>query len=164
MAVERTPGYVRVVINDYNLGPDDLLILVNSYGMNATLIDSAMTARERGVTLVGISSRSHSEQTPPEHPARHPSKANLQDLVDVHIDSKVPVGDALVTVPGFPEPLAAVSTFVNSFIVHALTIYTVSELVSRGVEPPVWRSGNATGGDEANARFIDRFRGRVRSL
>ena len=32
------------------------------------------------------------------------------------------------------------------------------------VVPPVWRSGNAPGGDEANAAFIGRFRERVRWL
>jgi uncharacterized phosphosugar-binding protein len=32
------------------------------------------------------------------------------------------------------------------------------------VEPPVWRSGNTPGGDEANARFLARFRDRVRKL
>lgn len=164
MAIERTPGYGRVVINDFDLGADDLLILVNSYGMNATLIDAALTARERGVTIIGVSSRSHAEQTPPEHPARHPSKANLHDLVDVAIDSKIPIGDAVMTVPGLAEPVAAISTFANSYIVHALTLRTISELVRRGVEPPVWRSGNSTGGDEANARFLSRFRSRVRAL
>ena len=36
--------------------------------------------------------------------------------------------------------------------------------LARGIEPPVWRSGNAPGGDEANARFLGRFRHRVRAL
>lgn len=164
IAMERTPGYGSVVINYHNLGEDDVLILANSYGINSAVIDAALTARERGVTLIGISSRSHAEESPDDHPARHPSKANLHDLVDTHIDSKVPVGDALVTVPDAPEPLGALSTFVNSFIVHALTVHTVNELVDRGVEPEVWRSANAPGGDEANARFINRFRQRVPSL
>ena len=74
------------------------------------------------------------------------------------------MGDALVQVPGFGDPIAAVSTFANAFALNALVIRTVALLVERGIEPPVWRSGNAAGGDAANARFIDRFRGRVRSL
>lgn len=164
MALERTPGYGRVVIEDRGLGGDDLLILVNAYGINAALIDAALTARERGVTLIGISSRVHAEQTSPDHPARHPSKANLHDLVDVAVDSNVPVGDAVMDVTGSTEPVAAISTFANAFILNALTIRTVAELASRGVEPPVWRSGNAPGGDEANARFLHRFRSRVRAL
>ncbi len=164
MAMERTPGYGRVVIEDRDLGEGDLLVLVNAYGINAALIDAALTARERGVRLVGISSRSHAEQTAPDHPARHPSKANLHDLVDVAIDSKVPIGDAVMEVAGMSEKVAAVSTFANAFVLNCLTLATVEALVARGIEPPVWRSGNAPGGDAANARFLDRFRGRVRSL
>ena len=49
MAMERTPGYGRLVIADRNLGPDDLLILVNAYGINAALIDAALEAKRRGV-------------------------------------------------------------------------------------------------------------------
>ena len=55
-------------------------------------------------------------------------------------------------------------TFANAYALNCLVIRTVAKLVERGIEPPVWRSGNAPGGDEANARFISRFRGRVRAL
>jgi uncharacterized phosphosugar-binding protein len=164
MAIERTPGYGRIVVRDRDLGEGDLLILVNAYGINAALIDAALEARERDVRLIGISSRAHAERTSPDHPARHPSKQNLHDLVDVAIDSKVPIGDAIVDVPGVSERIAAVSTFANAFVLNALTLHTVNELVARGIEPPVWRSGNAPGGDEANARFLGRFRHRVPTL
>ncbi len=164
MAIERTPGYGRIVIRDRDLGEDDLLILVNAYGINAALIDAALEARERGVRLIGISSRTHAEQTAPDHPARHPSGQNLHDVVDVAIDSKVPIGDAIVDVPGVSERIAAVSTFANAFVLNTLTLHTISQLVARGIEPPVWRSGNAPGGDEANNRFLGRFRHRVPTL
>jgi uncharacterized phosphosugar-binding protein len=164
MAIERTPGYGRVVIADAGLTPDDLLILVNAYGINAALIDAALEAKDRGVTLIGVSSREHAERTDPGHPARHPTKANLHDLVDIAIDTKVPIGDALITMDGVAEPLAAVSTFANAYTLNALVLRTVQRLVESGVEPPVWRSGNAPGGDEANARFLDAFRSRVRKL
>lgn len=164
MAIERTPGYGRVVIADRGLGPDDLLILVNAYGINAALIDAAIEAKQRGTFVIGVSSRGHADQTAPDHPARHPTKQNLHDLVDIAIDTKVPVGDAVVRIPGVGEPVAAVSTFANAFALNCLVIRTIAKLAERGIEPPVWRSGNAPGGDEANGRFIGRFRGRVRSL
>ena len=164
MAIERTPGYGRVVIADRGLGSDDLLILVNAYGINAALIDAAIEAKKRGTFVIGISSRGHADQTAPDHPARHPTKQNLHDLADIAIDTKVPVGDAVVRIPGVGEPVAAVSTFANAFALNCLVIRTIAKLAERGIEPPVWRSGNAPGGDEANGRFIGRFRGRVRSL
>jgi len=100
MAIERTPGYGRVVIADRGLGSDDLLILVNAYGINAALIDAAIEAKKRGAFVIGVSSRGHADQTAPDHPARHPTKQNLHDLADIAIDTKVPVGDAVVRIPG----------------------------------------------------------------
>jgi uncharacterized phosphosugar-binding protein len=164
MAVERTPGYGKIVVRDQRLGENDLLILVNAYGINAALIDAALEARARGVFLIGVSSREHASNTSLDHPARHPSKANLHDLVDIAIDCKVPIGDALVAVPEMEERIGAVSTFANAFALNCVVIQTVALLKSRGMEPPVWRSGNAPGGDEANARFIARFHDRVRKL
>ena len=103
MAIERTPGYGRVVVRDRGLGDRDLLVLVNAYGINAALIDAALEARERGVQLIGISSRIHAEQTAPDHPARHPEGHNLHDLVDVAVDTKVPVGDAVMEIEGVAQ-------------------------------------------------------------
>jgi uncharacterized phosphosugar-binding protein len=164
MAIERTPGYGKVVIANQRLGEGDLLILANAYGINAALIDAALEARRRGVFLIGVSSREHAENTSPDHPARHPTKHNLHDIVDIAIDTKVPIGDAVVRIEGMGEPIAAISTFANAFALNCLVIRTVAKLVERAIEPPVWRSGNAPGGDEANRRFIARFHDRVRAL
>jgi uncharacterized phosphosugar-binding protein len=164
MAVERTPGYGKMVIADNRLGAGDLLLLTNAYGINAALIDAALEAKARGAFVIGVSSREHAANTRAEHPARHPTKQNLHDVVDLTIDTKVPVGDAMIEVAGMGERIAAVSTFANAFALNCLVIRTVAKLVEQGVEPPVWRSGNAPGGDEANARFLARFRDRVRWL
>lgn len=164
MAIERTPGYGKVVIANQRLGKGDLLILVNAYGINAALIDAALEAKARGVFLIGVSSHEHASSTSPDHPARHPTHQNLHDLVDISVDTKVPIGDAVVRVPGMSQDIAAISTFANAFALNCLVIRTVSKLIERGIEPPVWRSGNAPGGDEANARFIANFHSRVRSL
>jgi len=164
MAIERTPGYGKIVISNQRLGKQDVLILVNAYGINTALIDAAIEAKSRGVYLIGLSSREHAGATAPNHPARHPSKANLHDVVDIAIDTKVPIGDAVVHIDGLGENIAAISTFANAFALNCLVIRTVAKLVERGIEPPVWRSGNAPGGDEANARFLSRFNDRVRAL
>ncbi|MBK0331567.1 sugar isomerase domain-containing protein [Brachybacterium sp. MASK1Z-5] len=164
MAIERNPGYGRIVIDSAGLGDGDLLILVNAYGINAALIDAALTASERGCTVIGVSSRPHADSTAPDHPARHPSKKNLHEVVDMHIDTKVPVGDAVLEIDGVAERTGAVSTFANAFTMNWLMATTVALLAERGIDPPIWRSGNAPGGDEANNRFIADFAGRVRWL
>ncbi|MFY9240913.1 MAG: SIS domain-containing protein [Roseovarius sp.] len=164
MSIERLPGYGRIVIGDRGLGPQDVLILVNAYGINAALIDGALEARDRGCFTIGVSSRKHAEETARDHVARHPSAKNLHDVVDVAIDTKVPIGDALMRVPGLGEPTGASSTYASAIALNSLVLRTIALLLDRGIEPPVWRSGNAPGGDEANSRFLDNFRGRVRTL
>ncbi|WJH36567.1 hypothetical protein N6H14_12900 [Paenibacillus sp. CC-CFT747] len=114
--------------------------------------------------MIAVTSVRHAQATPAEHPARHPSKRNLYELADVVLDCKVEVGDAVVDIEGLEQRVAAMSTFANSFLLNALVAETVELLVREGVTPPIWMSGNATGGDESNARFIDRFKGRIKKL
>ena len=164
MQTERLPGYGRIVVEDYGIGTGDVLIVVNAYGINAATIDAALTARERGATVVGVCSFAHAEQTAPEHIARHPSKQNLHEVVDYAIDCKVPIGDAVLQLEGLAQPIGALSTFANAYALNSAVIEAIALLVEEGVEPPIWRSGNAPGGDEWNNRFIDRFRDRIRLL
>ena len=37
-------------------------------------------------------------------------------------------------------------------------------LGTMGIEVPIWKSGNAPGGDEWNNQFIERFRGKIKWL
>lgn len=164
MQVERTPGYGKIVVNDYGVGKDDLLIVVNAYGINAATIDAALTAKENGATAIGICSFKHAEDTPSDHVARHPSKKNLHEVVDYSIDSKVSVGDAVIDIPGFEQKVGALSTFANAYVLNCVVIETINILVEQGIKPPVWMSGNATGGDEWNNRFMHAFRDKVRCL
>jgi uncharacterized phosphosugar-binding protein len=164
MQVERLPGYGRIVIEDYGLGKEDLLIVVNAYGINSATIDAALTARERGVKVIGICSFEHARNTPPEHVARHPSKKNLQDIVDCAIDCKIKVGDAVIKLENFEQKIGALSTFANAYTLNCVVIESINMLVNENIKPPVWMSGNDTGGDAWNQQFIDRFKGRIRVL
>ncbi|MCS7460975.1 SIS domain-containing protein [Paenibacillus doosanensis] len=164
MAVERTPGYARIVLDDYGLKQGDLLLIINAYGINSATIDAALEARARGVKTIGVTSVRHALATPAGHPARHPSKQNLHDLVDIVLDTKIEVGDAVVEIDGLDQRVAAMSTFANAYLLNSLTAETIELLVKDGIRPPIWMSGNASGGDEANARFIERFKGRIKKL
>lgn len=164
ITMERMPGYGKAVIANNQIDRGDLLLLVSAYGVNAALIDAAIEARTRGAFLIGLSSHEHALSCAPDHPARHPSKQNLQDVVNITIDTKVPVGDALVEIPDVDQPVGAASTFANIFTLHSLIVQTVAILAERAVAPPIWRSINVPGGDAANAELVSRLRGRVRCL
>ncbi len=48
----------------------------------------ALTVKASGAKVIGVSSIEHATTCPSDYPARHPSKKNLHEIVDVHIDSK----------------------------------------------------------------------------
>lgn len=164
MAIERLPGYAPAILSKWGVEAGELLVIVNAYGVNAATIDAALFCRENGITSVAVTSVELQRSLPAGHPARHPSGRNVCDLADIVVDSKVPMGDATLDVPGVGERMGAVSTVANAFIVNALMIETAAELARRDVPGPIWKSGNSPGGDEANIALIAAYGPRVRKL
>lgn len=164
MQVERLPGYGKIIVEDYGIGEGDLLWVVNAYGINSATIDAALTAKAKGAKVIGVSSVEHASTCPADHPARHPSKQNLHDIVDCNVDCKVKMGDAVLKIDGVSQKIGALSTFANAYAMNCIVIEAINMLANEGIEPPIWKSGNCPGGDEWNNRFIDRFKDKVRCL
>jgi len=161
--IERTPGYGISVLDAFYVD-EGVLIVVNAYGINAMCIDVALEARRRGVATIGVTSKAFAEKVPPDHPARHPSKKNLFEVVDIYVDCHMPYGDAVVSIGELQQKVGPVSTLVNCFTLNLLVVKTVEKLVAQGITPPVWISANIPGGDEANRKYIENYRGRIRLL
>lgn len=163
-AIERTPGYARAVLDYYEVGAGDVLLIVNAYGINACTIDAATEGRRRGSTTIGVTSVELQRELPAGHPSRHPSGSNLADLVDIVIDCKVPMGDALLAVPGVTQRVGASSTFLNALALNLLTLAAIQRLAERGIDPPIWQSANSPGGDAANRGHIAAYKHRIKKL
>lgn len=164
LELERCVNYGRSIVKYYRLEPGDLLIIFHNIGINPATIDAALEAKERGAKIIAVSSSKWQNEMPPDHFIRHPSRKNLFDLADVCIDDYNAVGDCAVRVPGFDTPIAPNSNVIDFFIAHRLEIEAVKRCVARGIEPPVWRSANAPGGDEFNAHYVAKYLPRVKSL
>jgi len=165
LELERCENYGRAIMKYYDLQKDDLLIIFHNIGINAATIDAALEAKERGVKIITVSSSHWQEEMPEEHFIRHSSKKNLFDLADVCIDDYNPVGDTIVSIPGFDTPIAPVSNIVDFTIAHLLEIECVRICVEeRNVVPPVWSSANAPGGDEKNAAYLKKYFPLVKNL
>jgi uncharacterized phosphosugar-binding protein len=163
-AIERLPGYGVAVIDAAGIGDGDLLLIVNALGVNSAVIDSAVTARARGAFLLGLNSHVIARSIPADHPARHPSGANLHDLVDIAIDTKIPDGDAAVKIDGLDVAVGPVSGFANAFPLNALMLRTIAALLAAGHDPALWRSRNAAAGDRDEPAQVEAMRKRVACL
>lgn len=164
LELERTVNYGSAIVKYYNLQKDDVLIIFHNIGINPATIDAAMEAKKRGVKIIAVSSSYWQEEIPEDHFIRHPNKTNLFEYADVCINDFNPVGDAVVTVPGLDTPIAPASNIVDFYIAHLLEIETVHQCIQRGITPPVWNSANAPGGDEKNAKYLEKYSPRVKML
>lgn len=164
--IERTPGYASRVLDAYGVGEKEgeVIIIVNAYGINSMTIDTALEAKKRKMISIAVTSRSFAQIVPPGHPIRHVSNKNLYEEADIFVNNHLPAGDAVVDIDGLQQKVAATSTFCNSFTMNLLVIETVKKLSEKGIEPPVWVSGNLPGGDEANKKYENMYFGRIKHL
>lgn len=162
--IERSPGYAKGVLDSYDIKTGDVLIIVNAYGINAFTIDCALECKKRGVTSIGITSQSFARSVPNGTPSRHPGNQNLYQLVDVFIDSHLPLGDSVVTLEGLSQKMGPTSTFVNAFTINLLMIRTAEKLLQKGIRPPVWTSANLPEGDRLNQTYEELYLPRVKHL
>ncbi len=164
LELERTVNYGSAIMRYYDIGRDDVLIIYHNIGINPATIDAAIEAKKRGAKIIAVSSRYWQEGIPSDSKIRHPSKTNLFDYADVKIDDFNPVGDAVVTIDGLDSPVAPVSNVIDFYIIHELEIAAIGECLARGVTPPVWCSANEPGGDEKNARYLEKYKPRIKML
>src|SRR5437588_11327836 len=90
--LEKTPGYAEQILRNFAFGPHDVLIIISTSGIREVIIDMAQGAKERGLRVIGVVSRTHCEQAEPAHP----SGMTLLDLVDVLLDNGAQERDCLL--------------------------------------------------------------------
>jgi len=131
--LHRQEGYGRAILEGHRLDPSDTLVLFSHSGINPVVLDMALMAKEKGLALVGVTSRPHSQATA----SRHSSGKKLYEVADVVIDTGAPLGDACVRLDGLDDPVAAVSSVLVMTVVDAMIAETARILVERGTPPHV---------------------------
>ena len=154
---ERLEGYGELIVAHLRLAPRDVLIVISQSGLIAVPIEVAQAARDRGVRTIAITSLAHATS----QPSRHSSGRHLHDVVDLVIDNGAPAGDCAVTLAN-GVPAGPLSTVFGAAIVQMLVIGASTELIRRGIDPPVFRSGNVDGGREVSQALLDRYWDRIR--
>ena len=155
--LERVDGLATAVLDTSPLRTGDALVIISLSGRNALPVEMAISARDRGAKVIGVTSVAYADETT----SRHASGTYLKDHCDIVLDSKIAVGDAELTLDTIPAPFAPASTVVTSALLQAVLATTAATLADRGTEPPLLRSGNVDGGHEWNARVFAEYRDRI---
>ncbi len=156
--LEKQPGLAEKLLEKTPITGKDALICVSTSGVNAVPVEFAKLVKDRGIPVIGISSDEYISQTP-----NNPLGAHLQDICTVCINNYAPYGDACLS-PGTGISITPVSTVASSFIVNSVLAEAVGLCLSRGVDVPVYTSGNIPGGAEKNTKLIRRYKPRIAAL
>jgi uncharacterized phosphosugar-binding protein len=155
--LERTTGYARVIIGSHDIRKGEVVIVASNSGVNPVPIEAVLEAKARGARTVAITSDHHYK----EAPSRHESGRRLAQVADITIDTCVPRGDALVTIPGVEFPVGGVSSVVGLALIEAIVVETTHQLQQRGIAAPVIPTMNLPGGDEKMAELVEAYRSRL---
>lgn len=146
--LEQTGGYAKVILSNYNLTPEDTLIVFSNSGINALPVELCNIANSEGLTTISIGSTKHSLANQPKNVLNK----RLLEIADIHIDNHVPEGDALVTLDDQTHTGGG-STIAAMVIINAIIVKTVKLLSEREVPFHIYPSHNVSGvQDEVIAR------------
>lgn len=149
MFLENVSGLAGRILRNFATTVDDSALVISSSGCNVVPIEMAEEFQRRGVFVVAIVSRAHSDAST----SRRADGRKLQDFADLVLDTGAPVGDAMVHVPGLDTPVAPGSTVGGCLLVNCLKAEIAQRLTAAGQPPRVLTAGAIVGAERATQLF-----------
>jgi uncharacterized phosphosugar-binding protein len=149
MFLENVSGLAERILRNFDLSSTDSALVASSSGCNVVPIEMAEGFKRRGLKVVAIISRRHSEATP----SQHASGKRLQDFADLVLDTGAPAGDAMVKVPGLETPVSPGSTVGGGLLVNSIKAEVAARLTRAGKPPTVLTAGALVGKERAAELF-----------
>jgi uncharacterized phosphosugar-binding protein len=149
MFLENVSGLAGRILRNFDLSSQDSALVVSSSGCNIVPIEMAEGFKQRGIKVVAIISRLHSEASK----SQHPSGKKLQDFADIVLDTGAPVGDAMVKLDGLDTPVAPGSTVGGCLLVNTIKAEVADRLTKAGKPPKVLTAGALVGKEKATELF-----------
>ena len=160
MFLENVPGLAERILRNFDLSAKDSALVASSSGCNVVPIEIAQCFRQRGVKVVAIISRQHSEASA----SRHPGGKKLPDVSDLVLDTGAPAGDAMVRVAGLETPVSPGSTVGGCLLINAIKAEVAARLTQAGQPPTVLSASAVVGAERAAALFESAYDEHARRL
>jgi uncharacterized phosphosugar-binding protein len=150
MFLENVSGLAARILRNFDLSPRDTALVASSSGCNVVAIEIAEEFQRRGVKVVAIVSRQHSDRSA----SRREDGRKLQDFADLVLDTGAPVGDAMVKIEGLDTPVAPGSTIGGCLLVNTIKAEVAARLTQAG-QPPRVLTAPALVGRERSAELFE---------
>jgi len=139
---ERSEGYAATyVMSHYPITAQDTVIVISHGGLNAAPVEVALGSKQRGATVVALTSGEGVKVSKPTHS----SGKRIVDIADFTLDNGVDPEDSQVDVPGVPFKVGGLSTIGAMVVLHSIEVEVASLLAQRGLEVLPFVSPNAPG-------------------
>ena len=149
MFLENVSGLAERILRNFDLLPQDSALVASSSGCNIVPIEVAEQFRKRGIKVVAIISRKHSEASR----SQHSDGKKLQDFADLALDTGAPAGDAMVKIDGLESPVSPGSTVGGCLLVNSIKAEVALRLTRAGQPPKVLAAGAVVGARKAAELF-----------
>lgn len=149
MFLENVPGLAARIVRNFDLSPRDTGLVISSSGCNVVPIEMAQEFQKRGMKVVAIVSRRHSEKSR----SNHADGCKLTDCADLVLDTGAPPGDAMVQIPGLETPVSPGSTIGGCLLINAIKAEVALRLTRAGQPPKVLTGSALVGSEKATALF-----------
>src|ERR1043166_1469093 len=149
MFLENVSGLAERILRNFKLSRKDSALVASSSGCNLVPIEMAQIFRERGIKVVAIISRKHSEASR----SRRADGRKLQDFSDLVLDNRAPAGDAMIKLNRLKTPVAPGSTIGGCLLINAIKAEVAQRLIAAGKPPQVLTAPALLGTKKAAALF-----------
>jgi len=146
-------GLPEFIVDKSNMLPGDVLLIGSVSGISVMPVEAAICARDRGVTVIGLTSVKYSQHLD----SAHPSAKKLFEVCDIVIDNCSDIGDTLVHVDELGQGICPSSGIAASYIVWAIQARVVELLLEKGKKPHVYMSNHMSGAERFNAMAWDEY-------
>ena len=160
MFLENVSGLAERILRNFDLSPKDSALVISSSGCNLVPIEMAEEFKRRGVKVVCIISKRHSEATP----SKDPRGVRLQDFSDLVLDTGAPPGDAMVKIDGLDTPVSPGSTVGGCMLINAIKAEVADRLTRAGQPPRVLTGAAVVGAERAKELFESAYDEHARRL
>ena len=149
MFLENVSGLAERILRNFVLSTQDTALVASSSGCNVVPVEMAEQFQRRGLKVVAIISRRHSEASQ----SRHASGKKLQDFASLVLDTGAPVGDAMVPIEGLDTPVSPGSTVGSCLLINSIKAEVAARLTRAGHPPRVLTAGAVVGDERAMQLF-----------
>jgi uncharacterized phosphosugar-binding protein len=160
MFLENVSGLAERILRNFDTSPADSALVISSSGCNVVPIEMAEGFQERGIRVVAIVSRRHSDAST----SKDPRGKKLQDFAELVLDTGAPPGDAMVKIAGLDTPVAPGSTIGGCLLVNAIKAEVADRLTRAGQPPKVLSGAAVVGAERAVALFESAYDEHARRL